>query len=199
MSDIDVNVVSNPLVVISPGGTDIVMVSSSPSQISVVVGGTGLVAISAEASQVISVEATGESITVAVPISPIIQLVVGQATASGEELLYQAVGPISGNRVVVYDVGAAGWVYADRTTPAHSRSQLAVSIGAISPGFYGSARISGVMDEPSWAWPAPCMLWLDVNGFLTSTPPTVGFIREVAHAVTPTRIVIEPEPAINLN
>jgi hypothetical protein len=120
------------------------------------------------------------------------------AVAGSRELTYPAAVTVSGQRVVLYSPTSGGWIYADRTIPAHAGAPLAVTIGAIVAAASGAARISGVLDEPSWSWPAPCPLWLDTAGQMTATPPTSGFLREIARAVTPTRIVIEPEPAINL-
>jgi hypothetical protein len=122
----------------------------------------------------------------------------GSGGGGSSDLTYPAAVTVSGQRVVLYDPIAGGWIYADRTIPAHAGAQLAVTVGAIMAAASGAARISGVLDEPTWSWPAPCSLWLDTVGQLTATPPTAGFLREVARAVTPTRIVIEPEPAIAL-
>jgi hypothetical protein len=154
---------------------------------------SGPAAIECAASPV-SQEATTAQVSLVVDQGP-----PGPAGTSGaSDLTYLAVVSVSGHRVVLYDPAAPGWIYADRTIPAHAGAQLAVTVGAIVAGASGDGRISGVMDEPSWSWPAPCPLYLDADGYLTATAPTAGFLREVARAITSTRIVIEPEPAIIL-
>lgn len=122
----------------------------------------------------------------------------GPSGSAAVDLTYLAPSALSGQRAVIYSPAVSGWVYADRTIPAHAGAQIAITVGAISAGDSGPARLLGVMDEPTWTWPAPCAIFLDTNGYLTATPPSVGFLREVARAITPTRIFIEPEPAINL-
>lgn len=119
-------------------------------------------------------------------------------TAAVSELEYPASVTISGQRVVVYHPASGGWIYADRTVSAHAGATVAVSTAAIQAGAVGAARLSGVLDEPTWNWPAPCTLWLDLAGHLTEAPPESGFLREIARAITPSRIIIEPEPAIAL-
>lgn len=118
--------------------------------------------------------------------------------ANPADISYPAALNLSGQRVVLYSPGA-GWIYADRTVPAHASAPLAVTVGAINAGAPGAARLSGIMDEPSWAWPAPCKLFLDTAGYMTAAVPTAGFLREVARAVSATRIFIEPEPAVILS
>jgi hypothetical protein len=153
------------------------------------------------ASSAVSVSATQTPVTVApasVTVAVGVPYIPAPSSGATSDLTYNAAANLSGQRVVIYSPGAGGWIYADRTTPAHAGAQLAVTTGAISSGASGDARIAGVMDEPSWSWPAPCPLYLDTTGYLTATPPTSGFLREVARAVSATRIVIEPEFAIVL-
>lgn len=174
--DVSVSLVSSPVAVLDAESGVLV---SSPSS---------TVAVSASQSPV-SVAAT--SVTVAVGVA-------GIANTAASDLTYPASVPISGQRVVLYDPVAAGWIYADRTVSAHAGATVAVSTAAIQAGAVGAARLSGVLDEPTWNWPAPCTLWLDLAGHLTEAPPESGFLREIARAITPSRIIIEPEPAIAL-
>jgi hypothetical protein len=124
----------------------------------------------------------------------------GAADSNGGQnvITYPAAQTVSGHRVVTYSPGAGGWIYADRMTPAHASAPLGITDAAIMSGSAGSAVLAGIMDSDTWSWPAPCSLWLDVSGALVSTPPTSGFLREVARAVSPTRVMVEPEPAIVL-
>lgn len=137
--------------------------------------------------------------------SPAVLIEVAPATEKGDagqdatwDLTYPAASAISGHRVVRYDPTAAAWVYADAASAVDAAAELAVTLGAISAGASGAARLAGTLDEPSWAWPAPCVLFLGAAGALTPTPPTNGYLREIARAITPTRIQIDPQPAIAL-
>ena len=115
------------------------------------------------------------------------------------DVVYPAVlGAIGGHRVVLYDTVSGGWIYADRTDPTSQDAPLAVTPGAIAMGDSGPGRYAGIMDEPSWTWPAPCALYLDTAGMLTATAPTGSMARLVARALTPTRIHIDPSIPILL-
>jgi hypothetical protein len=118
-------------------------------------------------------------------------------SGGASSITYPAGIILSGQRVVLYAPGV-GWIYADSSIVAHGQAQVAVTKTAANLGVDCEAVTSGVMDEPSWSWPAPCVLFLGTSGQLTITPPTSGFVREIARAVSATRIVIEPEQAINL-
>lgn len=151
-----------------------------------------------ESSPHLDIELGGRQITVSCDPSPAAGQPVDPGTTT-TDLQYRAnASPISGHRVVQYDPITAGWIYADRTRADSIFAKLAVTLGGISFGALGPARLSGIMDEPTWSWPAPCALWLDLDGYLTATPPAAGFEREVARAITPTRISIQDRPAILL-
>lgn len=111
------------------------------------------------------------------------------------EIIYAATLPLSGQRVVLFSPALGGFVYADRTIPQHASAQVALTRGAINFGDSGPAILTGVIDEPSWAWPAPCILWLDTDRYLTATPPTSGASREVGRAISATRVFVDPQPA----
>lgn len=102
---------------------------------------------------------------------------------------------VSGGRVVY---PGPGWRYASHDNPAHADVPLAVTTGAIMAGAVGAARLYGTMSDPAWNWPAPCVLWLGANGTLTPVLPVGGFLREVARAIDPNTIMIEPEHPVTL-
>ncbi len=113
-------------------------------------------------------------------------------------ITYPAVTALSGQRAVLYDPAFGGWVYASRVVAEHAAAALGITVGAASIGASAEALMFGQMDEIGWNWPAPCALWLDSAGVITATPPASGYQRQVAHAITPTRIVWEPQPALHL-
>lgn len=195
MSDVAVTLVNSPVALVDQSPSVSVSAVASPVAI---LDADANVLVSFQSSS-LAVVVTELPVTVAAPSSTVSVGVPGIGDPSATtDMVYQASVNLSGHRVVLYSPGAGGWIYADRTTPAHAGAGLAITIGAISSGAAGAARAAGVMDEPSWSWPAPCPLYLDTTGYLTATPPTSGFLREVARAVSATRIIIEPEPAIVL-
>lgn len=185
----------------------------SDPNVSVLVAAAPGVSVSAGVSTVTKVTVVDDTVAVVVAatqipatvVNEVVEVVVstGPAGPTGptgppaSDVLYPASLNMSGNRAVIYSPGI-GWVYADRTIPSHGAAAIGITTGAISSGAIGPARFEGIMDEPSWAWPAPCALYLDTTGFMTATPPVAGFVREVAAAVSPTRIFISPQLAIKL-
>jgi hypothetical protein len=102
---------------------------------------------------------------------------------------------LSGHRCVVIDSGLA--VYADKGTPSHATRVAGITRGAIASGASGEIQYGGEMSDPSFAF-TPGAIYLGSNGLLTQTPPTSGFILEVAKALTSTRILINIQSPINL-
>lgn len=114
------------------------------------------------------------------------------------DLTYPAATTIGGGRVVRFDPTSGGrWILADHTDPDAAGAQLAVSLGAAIAGAQLAARAAGIITDPAFSY-TPGPLFLGTAGALVSTPPTSGFLREVAHATAPTTIVVEPEAAIDL-
>jgi hypothetical protein len=130
---------------------------------------------------------TDASVTPAPPTPPVLP---------ATDVFYPALVNISGGRAMTYEGG--GWVLADNSNPAHAGVAIAVAVGAIIAGESGAGRLYGVLDDSAWSWPAPAPLYLHAAGVLSPTVPSSGFLREIAHAVTATRVMIEPEPAITL-
>jgi len=112
------------------------------------------------------------------------------------DMAFVAAETVSGGRVVWYDPAAPGWRYASHLNPAHMGVSLGVTLGAIMAGATGSARMYGIMTDPAWSFPAPVTLWLGDAGNLLMSPPSTGFLREVARAIEPNRIIVEPEAPV---
>jgi len=151
-----------------------------------------------DAGDIVTVNASSEQVEVTVPVVPSVQVLVGASVGGNIDDIHYAAVPLSGHRVVFYDSGSGSWVYADKDTPSHSDVQLGVLIGAIGAGQYGAARLTGIIEEPTWNWPAPCVLYLGNNGYITDIPPSSGFSAEIGRAITSTKIMVEPEMAIHL-
>lgn len=103
---------------------------------------------------------------------------------------------LGGNRVVAAMSGGA--FHASNETANHAKAALGLTTESALSGAPVGVQFSGVMDEPGWTWPADSPLFLGTNGMLTSVAPTTGFVRQVAWAVTATRILITPQPPIIL-
>lgn len=184
----------------------VAIVDQSPA-VSVVDQSASVALLDAEASVVVSTESSPVSLVA--QANPIALQATSTRAAIGtpgildptqgvQDLLYPAAQIISGGRVLVYSPADGGWIYAIPASSVHAAAQLAVALAAATAGETLAARASGSLDDPAWSWPAPCTLWLGISGQLTATPPSSGYLRAVARAVSSTRIVIDPEPAVSL-
>lgn len=102
---------------------------------------------------------------------------------------------IGGHRVVVQD--ADGTVsYADHTTPEHADMALGLTIEAADAGAGIQILVGGETVEPSWAWDVTRPIYLGATGLLTQTPPTTGFLQQVAIPLAADRLYWLPQPAV---
>lgn len=113
---------------------------------------------------------------------------------AGPAVEHTAGETLSGNRVVVIVDGEA--FYASQDNPQHLHLVRGITVAAAMIGSMACIQIDGPMSEVSWAWTPKSPLYLSTNGFLTHTPPTTGFIQQIAVADTPTRIHINPRSPI---
>ena len=113
-----------------------------------------------------------------------------QAThVAGENLL--------GHRVVRIDASNQAW-YANRTASADTDAIYGLTLGSALTGGSVLVQYFGPIYEVSWTWTTASALFLDVNGVMTQTPPTAGFLLQVGFAVTPTKIMFSPKMPIVL-
>lgn len=107
-----------------------------------------------------------------------------------------AASALSGNRAVCLD-NSGELIYADHATLAHKSKVLGLTTGAISGGATGTVQVAGVMTEAGWAWTPGAAIYLGVNGALTETAPTTGFVLVIGFAETATAIFIDiKEPTV---
>lgn len=99
-----------------------------------------------------------------------------------------ASGAIGGHRVVISD-GAGNASYADSSNVSHAGKVAGISLGAVSSGASVNVASSGEIVEPTWGWGAG-LVYLGVNGVLTQTAPTSGFLQVIGVALSATRIVV---------
>ena len=96
---------------------------------------------------------------------------------------------LSGHRVIATDVNGEA-IYADKDTPSHVGKVLGICTHAAIAGATIVIQAFGEFTEPTWNWTAGSPIYLGANGTLTQTPPTTGFLLEVAFALTSTSIFI---------
>lgn len=78
--------------------------------------------------------------------------------------------------------------------PAHAADVLGLTRAACAAGAPAEIASQGIVEEPSWSWPCG-PLYLGLDGLLTPTPPSSGFVLRVATALAPTRILlVDDEP-----
>jgi hypothetical protein len=110
---------------------------------------------------------------------------------------YVAGTALSGHRVVVIHPDNKAY-YADHDIMDDVPRVMGITTQAASENNPIGILVFGEMIEPSWNWQEGKAIFLGSNGVLTQTPPTTGFLMEVAFAVTPQKIMVEIKPAIVL-
>lgn len=107
-----------------------------------------------------------------------------------------ALNALSGHRAVIVNAGNK-FIYADNSTLTLC-NVAGITTGAIAANALGRAQASGLMSENSWNWTLGQPIFLSSNGVLTQTAPTLGYLLEIARAVSPTQILIDIKTAILL-
>ncbi|MEE8629068.1 hypothetical protein [Methylobacterium ajmalii] len=90
----------------------------------------------------------------------------------------------------------SGVVFASSDAVADAAQVLGVTAAAAVAGAPADIIRSGVMTETTWTW-QPGPLYLGLNGLMTQTAPSTGFVLQVATAISATTVVVEiDEPFI---
>lgn len=123
----------------------------------------------------------------------------GVATNNGEPVVFQQLGdirpttllvatePIGGHRIVKAVVG--GCAYADSSSISDINTVIGITESAYSIGDSVQIRLSGEVTEPSWNFTIGSV-YLGINGLLTQTAPTIGFIQQIGIATSSNTILI---------
>lgn len=115
--------------------------------------------------------------------------------AGGSAATRQA-GQVLSALLLVYE--AAGRVHPlDALDGAHIDQVAGLTLTAAQEGEPVDVQLAGPVDDPSWHW-TPGALWLGAAGALTQDPPAAGYCLQVGAAVSPTRIILNIAPAIEL-
>jgi hypothetical protein len=111
----------------------------------------------------------------------------GPPGAQGESLVGVAGAALSGHRLVAVD-GAGAMVYA--TGP----DAIGLTLNAAAVGGNVTVQQGGFLSEPSWSWIPGQPVFQVGAGQLTQTIPTTGMLRQVAVALSPTKIALDLQP-----
>ena len=103
---------------------------------------------------------------------------------------------IHGHRAV--RILADGVHHASSADPSHAPGVTGIAANSATIGAAVTVRILGPLTEPSWSWTAGQPIYVGVDGVLTQTPPSAGYIREIALAVSPTKVIVRPMMPITL-
>lgn len=107
----------------------------------------------------------------------------------------QAGEDLGANRVVYANGGQA--LYADRRQVTHLGRVVGLTTHSATAGQDIEVQAFDDMTLVSWSW-VPGSLWLGIEGRMTQTRPTDGFLLRVARALSPTVIAIDIDDGIIL-
>ena len=117
--------------------------------------------------------------------------------AGGATTVTVGATPLSGHSVVAAD--AAGLlIKADCTNPAHQGAVLGLLANAYSPGDQAVVQTAYTLEHSGWTW-ALGPVFVGTAGQLTqSLPVGAVFSQVVAHALSPTLVLVDVQPPITI-
>lgn len=115
----------------------------------------------------------------------------------GATLVTVGATPISGHTAVALDSGGL-LIYADCTNPAHRGAVLGLIANAYSPGDQAVVQTAFTLEHSGWTW-SPGPVFVGTAGQLTQTLPVGAvFSQVVAHALSPTLVLVDVQPPITI-
>lgn len=120
-----------------------------------------------------------------------------QGPAGGTTTVTVGATPLSGHSAVAVD--AAGLlIQADCTNPAHRGAVLGLLANAYSPGDQAVVQTAFTLEHSGWTW-SPGPVFVGTAGQLTQALPIgVVFSQVVAHALSPTLVLVDVQPPITI-
>lgn len=120
-----------------------------------------------------------------------------QGPAGGTTTVTVGATPLSGHSAVAVD--AAGLlIQADCTNPAHRGAVLGLLANAYSPGDQAVVQTAFTLEHSGWTW-SPGPVFVGTTGQLTQTLPVGAvFSQVVAHALSPTLVLVDVQPPITI-
>ena len=121
-----------------------------------------------------------------------------QGPAGGTTTVTVGATPLSGHSAVAVD--AAGLlIQADCTNPAHRGAVLGLLANAYSPGDQAVVQTAFTLEHSGWTW-SPGPVFVGTAGQLTQTLPVGAvFSQVVAHALSPTLVLVDVQPPITVS
>lgn len=104
---------------------------------------------------------------------------------------------LSGHRLVVPSSGDSV-IYADHDNLSDLACPVWLTLGAAVEDAPVDLAVYGAVTEGSWAWTLG-PIYVGDGGLLVQTPPTTGYVRQVATAVDTDTIWLDPQPGIALS
>lgn len=120
-----------------------------------------------------------------------------QGPAGGTTTVTVGATPLSGHSAVAVD--AAGLlIQADCANPAHRGAVLGLLANAYSPGDQAVVQTAFTLEHSGWTW-SPGPVFVGTAGQLTQTLPVGAvFSQVVAHALSPTLVLVDVQPPITI-
>lgn len=120
-----------------------------------------------------------------------------QGPAGGTTTVTVGATPLSGHSAVAVD--ATGLlIQADCTNPAHRGAVLGLLADAYSPGDQAVVQTAFTLEHSGWTW-SPGPVFVGTAGQLTQTLPVGAvFSQVVAHALSPTLVLVDVQPPITI-
>ena len=117
--------------------------------------------------------------------------------AGGTTTVTVGATPLSGHSAVAVDAGGM-LIKADCTNPAHQGAVLGLLANAYSPGDQAVVQTAFTLEHSGWTW-TPGPVFVGTAGQLTQALPVGAvFSQVVAHALSPTLVLVDVQPPITI-
>lgn len=113
------------------------------------------------------------------------------------KLQFEAGETISALKVVRVDLNGKAYISNNEGTFPQAMA-TGIALNSALSGFPVDVIILGVLVDPSWNWSANNLIFLDVNGSIVSTAPTLGYSVRLGKTLTPTAVLIDIQEPIEL-
>ena len=118
--------------------------------------------------------------------------------AGGATTVTVGATPLSGHSAVAVDAGGM-LIKADCTNPAHQGAVLGLLANAYSPGDQAVVQTAFTLEHSGWTW-TPGPVFVGTAGQLTQALPVGAvFSQVVAHALSPTLVLVDVQPPITVS
>jgi hypothetical protein len=146
-----------------------------------------------------SIAITTNSTAKVIPTAPSVSVQLTTKGARGDAggITRRIANVALGGHRVVKGLASGNAAYASSDVSGDNALILGITEHAADADAEVSVRYQGDMEEGSWNW-SPGPVFCGVNGVLTQTPPSTGFVCQVGVSDKPTRINVNIGPALVL-